>query len=238
MEVLETKVAVRNALALARRDGRSVGLVPTMGYLHAGHVSLMDRSIAENDVTLATIFVNPLQFAPGEDLATYPRDLPGDLAKAEAAGVDIVFVPSTEEMYPEPVRTTVSVDLASASMESAARPTHFDGVATVVAKLFGLVGECRAYFGEKDYQPISTCPCRSWDARSCVSPTGSRCRAGTRTSRLRSARSRRGSTRLSRSVRRRSGRASTTPTSCDGSWPNTSTQSPGSGSTTRRWSIP
>jgi pantoate--beta-alanine ligase len=126
-----------------------------MGYLHDGHVSLMQRSVVECDLTVATIFVNPLQFAPTEDLATYPRDPEGDAAKADAAGVGLLFVPTTDEMYPQPVRTTVSVDVATGLMESAARPTHFDGVATVVTKLFAMVGECRAYFGEKDYQQLA-----------------------------------------------------------------------------------
>jgi pantoate--beta-alanine ligase len=155
MEVVETKSALRAALAAARGRGLTVGLVPTMGYLHDGHLSHMERSAAEDGFTVATIFVNPLQFAPNEDLATYPRDLEGDRAKAEAAGVDLLFTPSTEEMYPEPVRTTVSVDVGVGVMESAARPTHFDGVTTVVAKLFSLVGACRAYFGEKDYQQLT-----------------------------------------------------------------------------------
>lgn len=155
MRVIESKAELRAALAEGRGAGKAVGLVPTMGYLHDGHVSHMRRSAAENDITVATIFVNPLQFAPSEDLATYPRDLAGDATKAEAAGVDLLFTPSTEEMYPEPVRTTVHVELGVGFMESAARPTHFDGVTTVVAKLFGLVGECRAYFGEKDYQQLT-----------------------------------------------------------------------------------
>jgi pantoate--beta-alanine ligase len=155
MRVVLTKRELREALAAERAAGRSIGLVPTMGYLHDGHVSHMRRSAAQDDVTVATIFVNPLQFAPNEDLATYPRDLEGDTAKAEEAGVDLLFTPDTDEMYPELTRTTVSVDLGVGFMESAARPTHFDGVTTVVTKLFSLVGECRAYFGEKDYQQLT-----------------------------------------------------------------------------------
>jgi pantoate--beta-alanine ligase len=155
MEIVETKVELRAALRALRAEGAHLGLVPTMGYLHAGHLSLFTRSVAENDATVGTVFVNPLQFAPTEDLASYPRDLDGDTTKARDAGVDVLFVPTTEEMYPSPVRTTVSVDVATGFMESAARPTHFDGVATVVAKLFGLVGECRAYFGEKDFQQLA-----------------------------------------------------------------------------------
>jgi pantoate--beta-alanine ligase len=126
-----------------------------MGYLHAGHESLMVRAARECDVVAATIFVNPLQFGANEDLATYPRDLERDAALAEAAGVDILFVPTLEEMYPEPVLTTVSVAVVSEPLEGRSRPTHFAGVATVVAKLFAIAGPCRAYFGEKDYQQLA-----------------------------------------------------------------------------------
>jgi pantoate--beta-alanine ligase len=128
-----------------------------MGYLHAGHRSLMDRSVAERDVTLVTIFVNPLQFGANEDLASYPRDLERDTAMCEAAGVDLVLHPSVEEMYPHgtPTLTTVTVAEISAPMEGAARPTHFAGVATVVAKLFAIAGTCHAYFGEKDWQQLA-----------------------------------------------------------------------------------
>ncbi len=146
---------LRAELDAARRDGGTVGLVPTMGYLHDGHVSLMDAAVAENDVTVTTIFVNPLQFAPTEDLAAYPRDLAGDTARCEAAGVGLLFTPSVEEMYPVPIQTTVSVGGITETMEGASRPTHFAGVATVVAKLFALAGPCRAYFGEKDFQQLA-----------------------------------------------------------------------------------
>jgi pantoate--beta-alanine ligase len=138
-------------------DGaRVVGLVPTMGALHAGHLSLIERSAAECDVTLVTVFVNPLQFGPAEDFARYPRDLAADVAAAEAARADLVFAPSVEEMYGigEPVvRVEVGGELASV-FEGAARPGHFSGVATVVAKLFAIAGPCRAYFGEKDWQQL------------------------------------------------------------------------------------
>lgn len=155
MQIVATRAELRAALAPAHRAGRRVGLVPTMGYLHDGHVSHMERSATEDDLTVATVFVNPLQFAAGEDLESYPRDPEGDRAKAAAAGVTLLFAPSEAEMYPEPVRTTVAVDVARGRMEAAARPTHFDGVATVVTKLFALVGPCRAYFGEKDYQQLT-----------------------------------------------------------------------------------
>ena len=152
MNVVTTVADLRAALDAARRAGGRVGLVPTMGYLHDGHVSLMDAAVADNDLT---VFVNPLQFAPTEDLAAYPRDLAGDTARCEAAGVGVLFTPSVEEMYPVPIQTTVSVSGITATMEGASRPTHFAGVATVVAKLFALAGPCRAYFGEKDFQQLA-----------------------------------------------------------------------------------
>ncbi len=155
MQTVTTIAELRRHLDAARAVGRTVGLVPTMGYLHAGHESLMVRASAECDDVVATIFVNPLQFAPDEDLDAYPRDLEGDTALATRAGVDWLFVPSVEEMYPRPVATTVSVAGVSAAMEGASRPTHFDGVATVVAKLFNIVGPCHAYFGEKDFQQLA-----------------------------------------------------------------------------------
>ena len=157
MIVHDTIESFRKALDAGRADGRTVGLVPTMGYLHAGHASLMRRAAAECDVTAATIFVNPLQFAADEDLSTYPRDLDGDVRLAEACGVQHLFVPSEAEMYPEGrdgVLTNVHVGGPSEGLEGASRPTHFDGVATVVAKLFNIAGACRAYFGEKDWQQL------------------------------------------------------------------------------------
>jgi pantoate--beta-alanine ligase len=126
-----------------------------MGYLHAGHRSLMDAAVAGADVAAVTVFVNPLQFAPTEDLSSYPRDLERDLAMARDAGVRHVFHPSVDEMYPMPVMTTVSVAGVSAPLEGASRPTHFAGVATVVAKLFSIAGPCRAFFGEKDFQQLA-----------------------------------------------------------------------------------
>jgi pantoate--beta-alanine ligase len=151
-----TRIAdLRAVLDAERAAGRRVGFVPTMGYLHDGHASLMARARADDDVVVASIFVNPLQFGPTEDLAAYPRDLARDLALAEKEGVDLVFVPPVEEMYPEPVATTVTVAGVSDGWEGASRPTHFAGVATVVAKLFGIVGPCRAYFGEKDFQQLA-----------------------------------------------------------------------------------
>jgi pantoate--beta-alanine ligase len=157
VQVLTTIAETRTMLDKARADGGSVGLVPTMGYLHAGHRTLMDRAVSAHDVTLVTIFVNPLQFGANEDLSTYPRDFDRDAAMCEAAGVDVVLHPSVDEMYPSgtPTLTSVSVAEVSSSMEGASRPTHFAGVATVVAKLFNIAGPCHAYFGEKDWQQLA-----------------------------------------------------------------------------------
>jgi pantoate--beta-alanine ligase len=128
------------------------GLVPTMGYLHEGHLALVHRANAENDRVAATIFVNPTQFAPSEDLSSYPRSLEHDLQLLEAAGVDLVFTPSDEVMYPADFQTAVTVTQVTQFLEGAARPTHFQGVATVVAKLFNIIQPTRAYFGQKDAQ--------------------------------------------------------------------------------------
>ena len=155
MKLLHTIAEVRHLHDEARRDGKRVGLVPTMGYLHDGHASLMRAAAQDNDLVTATIFVNPLQFGPSEDLASYPRDLEADMVLAEAAGVDVIFAPEAAEMYPERrVLTTVGVSALAQRWEGASRPGHFEGVATVVAKLFAIAGECRAYFGEKDYQQL------------------------------------------------------------------------------------
>jgi len=128
------------------------GLVPTMGYLHEGHLSLVRLSLAGNDRTAVSIFVNPTQFAPTEDLSSYPRNLAGDLALLEAAGVDLVFTPSDAIMYPPDFQTTISLSRVTQPLEGSSRPTHFSGVATVVAKLFNIVQPTRAYFGQKDAQ--------------------------------------------------------------------------------------
>jgi pantoate--beta-alanine ligase len=155
MKTVATVAELRALLDAERVAGRTVGFVPTMGYLHDGHASLMRAARAETDVVVASVFVNPLQFGAGEDLDAYPRDLDRDTAVASAAGVDVLFVPSADEMYPRPMLTTVSVAEVSAPLEGAARPTHFAGVATVVAKLFSIVGPCRAYFGAKDFQQVA-----------------------------------------------------------------------------------
>ena len=133
-----------------------VGLVPTMGYLHEGHISLVEAARRECDTVTVSLFVNPLQFAPTEDLASYPRDVKRDAEMVEAAGADVLFVPPLEEMYPGEPLTTVSVGLVTEGMEGAIRPGHFDGVATVVAKLFAGINPDRAYFGRKDAQQLVT----------------------------------------------------------------------------------
>lgn len=131
-----------------------VGLVPTMGALHEGHLSLVEYARAENDHVITTIFVNPTQFSPDEDLGAYPRDLDGDLAKLEQAGVDAVFFPSPTLMYPSGFQTYVMVEDVAQGLEGGQRPEHFRGVATIVAKLFNLVQPSVAYFGQKDAQQV------------------------------------------------------------------------------------
>jgi len=148
MRVLHTIAEVR----AARAGLTDVGLVPTMGYLHEGHLSLVTRAKAECDRVAASIFVNPTQFGPAEDLGRYPRDLPRDLGLLEAAGCDLVFVPEPGEMYPPGFDTQILVGGVTDVLEGAVRPGHFAGVATVVAKLFNIVQPTRAYFGQKDAQ--------------------------------------------------------------------------------------
>jgi len=155
MQVLSTKAEFREHLENVRALGRTVGLVPTMGALHEGHLSLLRAAAADCDVVALTIFVNPLQFGAGEDLSAYPRPLDRDLELAEEAGADVVFTPTTDEMYPEPTLSTVHIEQLTAGMEGASRPTHFDGVTTVVTKLFNIAGPSRAYFGEKDFQQLA-----------------------------------------------------------------------------------
>ena len=155
MQVIETIREFRAALDAERVAGRTVGLVPTMGALHAGHVALVERAAAECDVAAITIFVNPLQFGAGEDFTRYPRTFEADREKATAAGASFAFVPSVDEMYPGDVATSVRVSGLSEGLEGGSRPGHFDGVATVVSKLFNIAGPCRAYFGEKDWQQLA-----------------------------------------------------------------------------------
>ena len=149
--VVRTRAELRAALAGAPRP---VGLVPTMGWLHAGHRALMQRARADNATAVVTIFVNPRQFNQAADFTRYPRDEARDLAICEAEGVDLVWAPPVDEVYPPGFDTTVSVGAVASPLEGAARPGHFDGVATVVAILFSLVGAERAYFGQKDAQQV------------------------------------------------------------------------------------
>jgi pantoate--beta-alanine ligase len=151
-EVTGTRAELRAAIAA---HGGQVGLVPTMGALHAGHRSLMARARAETASVVASIFVNPLQFGAGEDLDRYPRDLDGDLAICAEEGVDVVFAPALAEMWPRPPVVRVSAGRFGELLEGVQRPGHLDGVATVVAKLLNLVGPCRAYFGQKDAQQLA-----------------------------------------------------------------------------------
>ncbi len=158
MEVVRTADGFARALDAARATGRTVGLVPTMGAVHAGHRSLMARAAGACDHVAVTIFVNPLQFGDPDDIERYPRTPEADLAACRAAGVATVFAPPVAEMYPgwpASPATTVSVRGVSEPWEGRSRPGHFDGVATVVAKLFALAGRCWAYFGEKDFQQLA-----------------------------------------------------------------------------------
>lgn len=153
-----TIAEMRLALDSARAIGASVGLVPTMGALHEGHASLIRAAAAANDLVVTTVFVNPLQFAPTDDLAAYPRDLDRDADIAFAAGATHLFAPPLPEMYPfgaDHVLSNVSVREITGVLDGLHRPGHFDGVATVVAKLFAITGTCRAYFGEKDFQQLA-----------------------------------------------------------------------------------
>ncbi len=156
MEVIRTLAGTLAACETARRGGRTVGLVPTMGSFHAGHASLMRRARDECDTVVVSVFVNPTQFDDAADLAAYPRDEERDLGEAETLGVDVAFVPSVEEMYPagDP-SVTVDPGPLGDRLEGASRPGHLRGVATVVAKLFHAVGRARAYFGEKDAQQLA-----------------------------------------------------------------------------------
>ena len=152
MQVVET---CREMMAACRGSGRPLGLVATMGALHRGHLELVRRAREECAVVAASVFVNPAQFGAGEDLARYPRDLGRDLALLEAEGVDLVFVPAVTEIYPPGFDTWIEPGAVASRLEGAARPGHFRGVATVVAKLFNIVGPDRAYFGQKDGQQIA-----------------------------------------------------------------------------------
>ncbi|PKI21387.1 pantoate--beta-alanine ligase [Staphylococcus succinus] len=136
-------------------DKKRIGFVPTMGALHEGHLKMMKQSVGENDVTVISVFVNPLQFGPNEDLAAYPRDIQTDMAKAETVGVDYIFYPSEQEMYPQRPTIEIKAGRLASVLEGEQRPGHFDGVVTVVNKLFNIVKPQQAYFGKKDAQQLA-----------------------------------------------------------------------------------
>ena len=149
MEVVKTLPEIR---ALRQQSSGTIGFVPTMGYLHEGHLALVQRARTENSAVVVSIYVNPAQFGPREDLASYPRDLNRDLELLRRQGTDIVFVPSNDEMYPPEFGSWIDVEKVTERLEGASRPGHFRGVATIVAKLFNIVQPTRAYFGQKDAQ--------------------------------------------------------------------------------------
>lgn len=155
MEILRTVESLRQTSAHCRAQGKSVGLVPTMGALHNGHKSLVDRARSENDIVFVSVFVNPTQFNNPDDLRTYPRTESADCALLEKAGVDYAFIPSAEEIYPEPDTRVFDLGPVAEVMEGAMRPGHFNGVAQIVSRLFQWVNPTRAYFGEKDFQQIA-----------------------------------------------------------------------------------
>lgn len=156
MQVVKTVKEVRNIVAAWRKEGLSVGLVPTMGYLHEGHQSLIRKSAEQNDRTVVSVFVNPIQFAPTEDLDAYPRDLERDKKAVEEAGGNLIFHPEPSEMYPEHFTSFIDTTETTELLCGAVRPIHFRGVCTVVGKLFNIVTPDRAYFGQKDAQQLAT----------------------------------------------------------------------------------
>lgn len=155
MKVVSTIKEVREIVKTWKAEGKSVGFVPTMGYLHEGHESLIKRAVAENDVAVVSIFVNPMQFGPTEDLASYPRDLEADSKLCEAAGAKLIFHPEPEEMYHDGFCSFVDMNGLTNALCGLSRPVHFRGVCTVVSKLFNIVKPDRAYFGEKDAQQLA-----------------------------------------------------------------------------------
>ena len=152
MKVTTTVAETRAVLLPERRSGKRIGLVPTMGFFHEGHLALMRAARAESDVVVVSLFVNPTQFGPSEDLSAYPRDFERDRALAESEGVDLLFAPDAAEVYPDGFDTVVRVGGVTEALEGTSRPGHFDGVATVVTKLFNMVGPDVAWFGQKDAQ--------------------------------------------------------------------------------------
>lgn len=155
MQVINSIAQLQETLSAARAQGKSIGLVPTMGALHAGHASLVRRSVGENDITVVSVFLNPTQFNDPKDLERYPRTLDSDCAVLEECGAQIAFAPSVKEIYPEPDTRQFSYPPTDTVMEGARRPGHFNGVCQIVSKLFMMTDPDRAYFGEKDYQQIA-----------------------------------------------------------------------------------
>lgn len=155
MQIMATIKEVRAQVKAWRKEGCSVGLVPTMGYLHEGHGSLISRAREENDKVVVSIFVNPMQFGPGEDLESYPRDLDKDSAYCESLGADLIFHPEPEEMYTDGFCSYVDMSVLTEELCGLSRPVHFRGVCTVVSKLFHIVQPDRAYFGQKDAQQLA-----------------------------------------------------------------------------------
>lgn len=152
MRIVEKIADLKTIIKAQKREEKTIGFVPTMGYLHDGHLSLVETSLRHNDFTVISIFVNPTQFGPNEDFDRYPRDMEGDLKKAESAGVDVVFIPAKEEIYPDGYMTYVDVEKMTDTLCGESRPGHFRGVTTIVNKLFNIVEPDRAYFGQKDAQ--------------------------------------------------------------------------------------
>lgn len=155
MKIIHTIKELQAEISAQKNAGKRVGLVPTMGALHAGHASLVERSVAENDVTVVSIFVNPTQFNDKNDLVKYPRTLEADCQLLQSVGASIAFAPSVEEVYPEPDTRSFSYAPLDTVMEGAFRPGHFNGVCQIVSKLFDMVQPHRAYFGEKDFQQLA-----------------------------------------------------------------------------------
>ncbi len=154
MEIINSIEEMKARSLEAIKKGMSIGFTPTMGFLHDGHLSLFRKCRRENDIVIASIFVNPIQFGPNEDLGKYPKDLEGDKAKLTSEQVDILFLPNQDELYPEEFKTTVTIRKISDKLCGQSRPTLFDGAATVVLKLLNIVRPQKAYFGEKDWQQL------------------------------------------------------------------------------------
>jgi len=155
VEIITTVKEMQELALAARRQGKTIGFVPTMGFLHEGHLSLMHQGRQHSDLLVLSIFVNPTQFGQGEDFDSYPRDLTGDAELAQSAGVDLIFAPTADQMYPQGYATTIHIDGLTDNLCGASRPGHFDGVTTVVSKLFNIIQPHHAFFGMKDFQQLA-----------------------------------------------------------------------------------